>query len=416
MPQNQCFGRLLNASLRNPWYNLQMKKILSKINWVNLLFIAVLTPIGAVLGLIYLSKTGDWQWQTLLMSGIVLCCTGLGITVGYHRLFSHDTFMAVWPVRLFFALVGAAAFQGSVLEWCTDHRNHHLHTDTDKDPYSISKGFWFAHFGWLMVLDKSKRNYANVEDLAADPILRFQHKFYIPLALFMGFGVPTLLAACWGDALGGLILAGFVRTVVNHHATFAINSVCHVFGNRPYSEKQSARDNWFTALFTFGEGYHNFHHQFPRDYRNGIRFYHFDPSKWLINLMSWTGLAYDLKKIDESRILRYRMMQDKADTLARVNQYSQDLMQQASDVIKPLYDRIMEQMAVMRELRQHYRTLKRSKLKDFQGKVDEYRAALVSQKIKLKMARYELKKNLVLWKSFMKADQVALLTLTRQYA
>ena len=384
-------------------------KNLSKLNWLNVFFIAFLTPIGAIWGAIHLSLTAGWQWPSLVLGLIYMCCTGLAITVGYHRLFSHDTFRAAWPVRLFFALTGAAAFQGSILEWCTDHRNHHLYTDTDRDPYSIKKGFWYAHIGWLMVLDKSKRDFSNVEDLAADPIVYFQDKFYIPLALLMGFGLPALLGALWGDALGSLIIAGFIRTVINHHATFAINSVCHWFGNRPYSEKQTARDNWFTALFTFGEGYHNFHHQFPRDYRNGIRFYHFDPSKWLIRSLAILGLAFDLKKIDESRILRYKLMQDKKDLLDRVNQYSADVMAQVGDLVKPLYDGLVDQAAHVGELKVRYQLLKQKKYAEFNGKVGEYRAALLAQKLKIKAAHIELRKNLIIWKSLTKAaDQMTL--------
>lgn len=387
--------------------------ILKRINWLNTGFILILTPVVSILGMIYLVHTGDMHLATWLMGFFLLSAAGFSITMGYHRLFSHSSYKAAWPIRLALALFGAAAFQGSILEWSTDHRNHHLYTDTDKDPYSIKKGFWYAHIGWLLVLDTSKRDFSNVDDLMKDPIVRFQHKFFIPLALFMGFALPTAIAALWGDALGGLIIAGFLRTVINHHVTFAINSVCHVFGKRIYSEKQSARDNWFTALFTFGEGYHNFHHQFPLDYRNGIRYYQYDPTKWLIRLLSYVGLAYDLKRVDEHRIMRYRLLKEEAEIMTRINTCSSQLMTQVNEFVKPIYNQILEQMDHINEISEAYKKLKKEKMDSFKGKMDDYRALLKAHKLKLKLARVELQKNLEMWKSFVNADQRALASLTQ---
>ena len=134
------------------------------INWVNAFFLT-LAPLTGIIGSIFLCVSGRTQWSTVLLAVVFFLATGLSITAGYHRLCSHRTYKAAWPARLFFALVGAAAFQGSVFEWCTDHRNHHLYTDTDKDPYSIHKGFWFAHMGWLFRLDSSTRNYDNPKQI-----------------------------------------------------------------------------------------------------------------------------------------------------------------------------------------------------------------------------------------------------------
>lgn len=380
--------------------------IFKNINWLNTIFILFLTPLVTIAGCIYLGYHHDWQLNTIMMAIGMLAASGFSITCGYHRLFSHCTYKAAWPVRLFFALFGAAAFQGSILEWSTDHRNHHLYTDTDKDPYSIAEGFWHAHIGWLLKLDTSKRDFSNVIELNKDPIVRFQHKFFIPLALFMGFGFPTLLGALWGDAIGGFVLGGFLRTLINHHTTFAINSVCHMFGGRVYSEKQSARDNWITAFVTFGEGYHNFHHQFPLDYRNGIRYYQYDPTKWIIRGLSYIGLTYDLKRVDEERILRYRLIKEEAEILRRVSDYSAQLMTQVSDYIKPLYSEILEQIAIIQELQKNYRQLKKDK-------IDSYRDLLKAKKLKLKLARIQLQKNLSVWKSLMSADQNALASLSK---
>lgn len=279
--------------------------LLKRINWLNTSFL-ILTPLVGIAGTILLAINGLIHWPSWVLFGGLILMTGLSITAGYHRLFAHRSYQAHWLVRLVFVLFGTAAYQGSVIEWCTDHRNHHRHTDTDKDPYNIKQGFWYAHIGWLFLLDPSKRDYSNVEDLMEDPILRFQHKYFVPLSLFMGLLLPAGLGALWGDALGGFIIGGMLRIIVVHHFTFCINSVCHWFGDRPYSEDQSARDHWLTAFFTFGEGFHNFHHQFPIDYRNGIRLYHFDPTKWIIRTLSFLRLTFNLKTVSPDRILRYK--------------------------------------------------------------------------------------------------------------
>lgn len=224
----------------------------------------------------------------------------LATTGGYHRLFAHRAYRASWPVRLFYLLFGAASGQASVLRWASDHRLHHARVDTDRDPYSIRKGFWWAHIGWLFFRFDSDPKL--VRDLQADPIVRLQHRFYLPLLIAMGFGVPMLLAWTWGDAVGGLLLAGFARLMVQYQATFCINSLAHTIGTRPYSTEVSARDSVWTAIVTLGEGYHNYHHRFPGDYRNGIRFFHFDPTKWWVWLLSKVGLASGLRRAPETAI------------------------------------------------------------------------------------------------------------------
>ena len=228
----------------------------------------------------------------------------------------------------------------------------------------------------------------------------------MPLALLMGFGLPALIAACWGDSLGGLFLAGFLRIVINHHATFAINSVCHMFGKKSYSDKQSARDNWFTALFTFGEGYHNFHHQFPLDYRNAVRFYQYDPSKWIIALMSYVGLASDLKRVDDQRILRYRLLKEEAEIMTKVSLHAEPFLAQVAAYEKPMYQQILDQLEHVTELKKSYQTLKMQRLGD-------YKELLAAHKLKLKLANAELQKNLNKWQFLLRADQRALVSLSQ---
>ncbi|MAR92209.1 MAG: acyl-CoA desaturase [Pseudomonadales bacterium] len=239
-----------------------------------------------------------------LAFGAMLVLCGLSITAGYHRLWSHRTYEAHPLVRAWFALWGACALQNSILIWCSGHRRHHRHVDeVERDPYSIRRGLWFAHIGWMIRDYKSGAvDLNNVQDLQRDPIVRFQHRFYVPLVLATNVGVPVLLGFLNGDIWGMFLLAGVLRLVINHHVTFFINSLCHAWGRRPYTRTNTARDNPWLALFTYGEGYHNFHHYFQTDYRNGVRWWQFDPTKWLIATLAWLGLARNLKRVPSFKI------------------------------------------------------------------------------------------------------------------
>jgi len=287
----------------------------NEINWPTFLFF-IFSPIGAIAGVVYVALNVGFHPATIALTVFMIFATGIGITGGYHRLFSHKSYEASKLVRWLYVFFGSAALEMSVIEWAYDHRNHHRYVDNDKDPYSINKGFWFAHILWLF----RKRGTGNreevdlnlVQDLWKDPVLRFQHRFYIPIALLTSFLFPAAIAALWGDFTGGLLIAGLARTVWVHQATFCINSVCHYLGTQPYSDRHTARDSWFTALVTYGEGYHNYHHEFPVDYRNGIRKYQYDPTKWLIFALSKVGLVWNLKRIPDEKILAAKMeMQEK---------------------------------------------------------------------------------------------------------
>ncbi|MFT5807885.1 MAG: stearoyl-CoA desaturase (delta-9 desaturase) [Moritella dasanensis] len=238
-----------------------------------------------------------------MIVGIFVC--GLSITGGYHRLWSHRTYKAHWSVRLIFALGGAFALQNSAIHWSSDHRRHHKHVDhDDKDPYSASHGFWFSHIGWMLREYNAMiyTDYTNVRDLQKDGIAVWQHKYYNVLALVMNVGVPILVGLLYGDVWASLLLLGVARLVLSHHFTFFINSWAHMWGTQPYTDRNTARDNALLAIFTHGEGYHNYHHIFETDYRNGIKWYQYDPTKWLINVLAWCNLASDLRTVPEARI------------------------------------------------------------------------------------------------------------------
>ncbi len=363
-----------------------MNKV-KRINWTNTLFLTI-TPLIAIFGTLFIILNHQFHSGTAWLALGMTIVTGLSVTAGYHRLFSHRTYKASWPVRVFFLLFGAGAFEGSAVEWCTDHRRHHLYTDTDKDPYNIKKGFWYAHLGWLIFLDTSKRDFNNVKDLTNDPLVKFQHRFFVFLAFIMGFGLPMAIASLWGDPWGGLIIAGALRIAFLQQMTFCINSVCHMFGKRTYSEKLSARDNWFTALFTFGEGFHNFHHQFMFDYRNGIRFYDFDPSKWLIRGLAYLGLVSELKCVSQKQLLQYRIRNEEHQLIHVVKQHSEALLHSVEHWLYPLRDRILKTAAYIEHL--------------------EMKVHIDRQYKQLKEARSELRKLLLHWSQVIRNPELVL--------
>lgn len=227
-----------------------------------------------------------------------LIVTGMSITVGYHRLYSHASYKANGVVRFFILFFGAAAFEQSALTWASTHRDHHRHVDTEADPYGIQKGFFFAHIGWMLFW-KHEPGFDNVKDLQKDALLMHQHRWYPVWAFTAGALLPVALGALYGHALAAFFLTVCVRLTLVHHATFSINSLSHTFGEKTHDACSTARDNWIVALLTNGEGYHSFHHRFPTDYRNGIRWYHWDPSKWAIALLARLGLVWDLKRASE---------------------------------------------------------------------------------------------------------------------
>jgi len=244
-----------------------------------------------------------WAWLSFV---VLLWACGVAITAGYHRLWSHRTYQAHWSVRFVFMLFGAMALQNSILIWGSQHRTHHRFVDDwDRDPYSARRGFWFSHMGWILRDYPSGENdFTNAKDLERDPIVMFQHRWYLPIALAMNIGLPLGLGWLAGDVWGVFLLGGLLRLVVNHHFTWFINSLAHMWGSQPYTEENSARDNPALAFLTYGEGYHNFHHIFQNDYRNGVRWWQWDPTKWLIAFMSWLGLAGQLKRVPDLWIQR----------------------------------------------------------------------------------------------------------------
>ena len=274
-------------------------------NWPALLMFVITLGLTITLipwyGIVYGYSRTAW-----LVFAMLLCVTELSITCGYHRLFSHATYQAHPVLKAFFLLFGAMALQNSALLWSASHRVHHRFIDEPElDPYCARRGFWFSHIGWML------RNYPSgepdlkyVRELQNDPLVAFQHRHYLALAVGMNVGLPLLLGWAFGNVVGMVLLAGVLRLVFSHHLTFCINSLAHIVGTRPYTTANTARDNGLVALLTFGEGYHNFHHRFAHDYRNGVRWWQWDPSKWLIITLRGVGLAKNLKRVPWFKIRR----------------------------------------------------------------------------------------------------------------
>jgi stearoyl-CoA desaturase (delta-9 desaturase) len=263
--------------------------------WSNALFLTLL-PLATLIAVPWYVLTRGVTWVEIAACFGMWVITGLSITAGYHRLFSHRSYNAPAPIRTLFAVFGAAAYENSVITWSAAHRFHHRNVDTDDDPYNAQEGFWYSHMGWVMVEGAKHDDTSNVPDLWKDPILRWQHKYIISIGTIVNLATTIILGLVTGHMLGMFVFALLLRLVLTQHFTFLINSAAHIWGSQPYSSAHSARDNWLLSFFTFGEGYHNYHHSFQADYRNGPLLYNVDPTKWLIWTMARLGLASDLRR------------------------------------------------------------------------------------------------------------------------
>lgn len=265
-------------------------------------FLGVLSAAGVLWGVAL-------GWLDVALFAVMYVVCGLGITVGYHRLFSHRAFQTTPAVRAALAIAGAMSTQGPVTQWVTDHRKHHAMSDREGDPHSphghgdgvmgVVRGLYHAHMGWLFRTKGMERGRVYGRDLYDDPLIRRIDRLY-PLWLVVSFGVPFVAGwALSGGDLGrgfqAFVWAGLVRVFVFDHATWSINSICHMFGRRDYATSDESRNVWYLAPFTFGEAWHNNHHAFPGSARHGLTRRQLDPSWWTIRLLERTGLAWNVK-------------------------------------------------------------------------------------------------------------------------
>ncbi len=318
-----------------------------RVNWKTSIFLMVTTLISITAVPWYIWRYGLDMFQIGMFFFFVVA-TIMSITLGYHRLFSHLAFKAKWPVKFLTLVFGAAAFENSCLSWASDHRHHHKHCDHEGDPYDISKGFFYAHIGWLLFKLDPMPVMDNVADLQRDKLVMWQDKWVHLIAVIVGLVIPPAVTyMLYGStaALGVLLIAGFLRIVVVQHCTFFINSLCHMLGKRPYNSENSARDSAIMAFFTCGEGYHNYHHSFQHDYRNGVKPWQFDPTKWMIWLLSKVGLVSNLRRVPDEKILLAEMREAKRLLEKKRNSITEattPLQQRAEEMIEVMSERLTE--------------------------------------------------------------------------
>ena len=274
-----------------------------RICWTTVAGLSVIHA-GGVVGLVWLVARPSWPTLVLAVTMYAVC--GVAMTAGYHRLFAHRTYRATAPVRWALLTLGAASFQNSALSWSADHRAHHADTDGDGDPHAITRGALFAHLTWLFRRRAASADVSRLHDLWAVRSIRIQHRWYAFIAIGVGLVMPAAIASLWGDPLGGLFIAGFLRAAVMMEATFCINSLAHMVGTPRYDARSTARDSTPTALITFGEGYHSFHHRFPFDYRSSPTWWHYDPNKWLVWSLARARLVDTVRTASPASISRAR--------------------------------------------------------------------------------------------------------------
>lgn len=354
-----------------------------KISFINTFYLVV-SPIALVILLPLDLKLNGLNTGILVFTLVYWFLTGFGITGGYHRFFSHRAYEAKGWFRAMLLLFSAGALQNSALKWCTDHRRHHRQVDTDQDPYNINKGFFWAHMGWVFYGDPPMKESDMPIDLKRDPYVMLQHKYYLPLALFMCFGLPTLVGWMLGSAMSGFVLGGLARVVLTTHSTFLINSAAHYFGTQPYSDTNSARDHWLIAILSNGEGYHNFHHHFQHDFRNGVQWFHWDPTKWILRFCARMGWISNLRAVSDEEIL-----------LSKMRMEEKRLSQRGANVehLKEFTRAVQSAQARWRELKRDYQAMKKSsrasanrKIADMRQSIDEMKRSMAASKREFKQA------------------------------
>jgi stearoyl-CoA desaturase (Delta-9 desaturase) len=276
-----------------------------------------ITGAATVIPLLALGVAGWQAWGHALrltdvaIFAVLYVATALGVTVGFHRLFTHRSFKARQPVRVVLAVLGSAAVEGPVISWVADHRKHHAFSDHDGDPHSphlghrgILRGLVHAHVGWLFVHDQRGKRSRYAPDLLADPAMRFVDRMFfvwVLAGLALPFGLGYALGGSLATGLTGLLWGGAVRLAVLHHVTFSINSLCHCFGRRRFATDDESRNLAWLALPSMGEAWHNNHHAFPTSATHGLRPWELDLSALVIRGLERTGLAWDVRRISRER-------------------------------------------------------------------------------------------------------------------
>jgi stearoyl-CoA desaturase (delta-9 desaturase) len=262
---------------------------------------------GFILSVHLVAVLGCWTftWKALAVAAVLWWITGgLGITLGFHRMLTHQSFTADRWLQRLLTVCGTLAVQGGPISWVAGHRLHHAHSDRDLDPHNSRLGFWWSHIGWIFYRDPKlatlEGNKPHARDLVADPFILFLDTHFIYLQAALGL----LLMACggWSWVVWGI----FVRLVFGWHCTWLVNSATHKWGYQSYDSRDESRNLWWVALMSFGEGWHNNHHAFPRSARHGLRWWEFDSSFLVLRVFEKLGWARDLRVTEHLRSSRAR--------------------------------------------------------------------------------------------------------------
>ncbi|MEM8487276.1 MAG: fatty acid desaturase [Bacteroidota bacterium] len=313
--------------------------------------------------------------------------TLISITAGYHRYYSHRTFKAKKPVEWGLLFFGTLAVQGSVLRWCFDHRLHHTYIDGERDPYGTPQGFWQSHLLWMF---KHGEPFDDrfLGDLKNDKLLIFQHKHFGWLITLVNVLVVLFVGWMTGDYIGSFVFVFLLRLFLGHHCTWFINSLAHMWGSKPYSSEHSAVNNFILAFLTSGEGYHNYHHTFASDYRNGIRWYQYDPTKYLIWTLSKLGLASGLKRTDPLMIKKKLVQADRKMLTHHLSMIREVDVEAFSSVVDTLSAKLTASIANAKSTLEKYRSIDR---KTNRSEWKELRAAY-------KQLKREISQDLKTWR------------------
>jgi stearoyl-CoA desaturase (Delta-9 desaturase) len=344
---------------------------LKEFNWVSGIFI--ITYHIALFALLpyYLLKYTP-SFRLLWVSALLLGLCGLSLSAGYHRYYAHRAYRPNKVLEVFLLFFATVGIGSNVLRWSHEHRIHHKHTDTDHDPHSIKKGFMYAHMWW--VFKKSKEiDMSIVQDLAKNKLVMFQYRFYTLLATATNVLVLGLIWLFTGDLFGTLVFAFLARVFLFHHFTWFINSLAHTWGSKTYSGEQTAVDNYMMALLTWGEGYHNYHHVFASDYRNGIKWYHFDPSKWMIWTMAKIGFASELKRMSPMTIKRTIIKEDKKILLEKLQSAEPEKKNALETKVNELSELLLQKISEMGTLISEYSSKTKTEKRTIKMKLKELR-------------------------------------------
>ena len=292
----------------------------SRISQVVTLVAVVVPPLGLVSAMGLLWGVGfHWVDLALFLGFYVLCA--FGTTIGFHRYFTHRGFEARTPVRVGLAVLGCMTMQGPITQWVTDHRKHHALSDKPGDPHSphvghgdgfagAVRGFVHAHVGWMFSNLGMEQGREYGRDLYDDRLIRAVDRLYlvwVVLTVGLPFAVGYAVGGTWQAGLEGLVWGGLIRIAAYQHATFSVNSICHMFGRKDFRSRDEARNNWLVALLVFGEGWHNNHHAFPASARHGLDRGQFDVSWWVIRGLEKLGLVWDVKTPGAEQLERRRV-------------------------------------------------------------------------------------------------------------